>query len=233
MAWGFSKAVNQINAGNATTVVKVFGSAVAAAALIVGSVTFGLGSGAASFADDVNGAWGGTVYTVNDSGNNQSISTSFIANSAAGTPTVTATFASCDHSGGIYSEYSGVATSSPIDGTPSGQAQGNGTTHTSPTVTVSQAGDLVYGFIVEDTVGTRTISGSGGLTIHANQGPAIVNSVNIAAGDKNGPASGTVTAAFGFSATAGAIIQCLCFKAAAAGTKAPIFRHSSMRFARR
>lgn len=220
MAWEEVQAANNVTAsGTGTTLTKVFASGVTAGSLLVCSITWGTGTGNASFSDNINGAWGATVKTTNDAGNGQSVTTSYFPNSGAGTITITATTPSADHRGMIITEYSGVATVTPLDGTSAGQVQAAATSHTSPTVTVSQADDLVYGFVCEDTAGSATISSSN-VTIHGGstgQLPTIVNNVDIAAGDKNGPASGTTAVTFTFSTSQGAIIQCLCFKQAAAG----------------
>lgn len=221
MAAAYVQSANNIAAaGVGTTAVKVFGSAVAAGALLVASATWGTGAGGATFADTVNLTWTATVVTVNDGGNACSFSTSYFPNSAVGTPIVTATVPLADNRGIIITEYSGVATSSPVDGTPSATAIGSGTTKTSGTVTVSQANDLVYGFVVDDGNGSATIT-STNVTIHGGatgQNPAVSNSVAMAAGDKTGPASGTTTTVFTFSVSGAAIILCMCFKQATAST---------------
>lgn len=220
MAWAYVKSANNIPApGAGTTVAKAYGSAVTATNLLTASCTWGVGSGAASFSDSVNGSWTATVKSTNDATNNQSVSTSFFASTASGTPTVTATFASADSRGIIISEYSGVATSTPEDGTAVGDVKAAGTTQTSSNITVSQSGDLIYGFIVEDSTGTATIT-STDVTQHdgtGGQAPTIVNAVDIGAGDKTGPASGTVSVTFTFSLSKAAIVQARAFKAAAAG----------------
>jgi len=225
-------------AGAGTTCVKAFGSNVGAASLIVASTTWGGSTGGGTFADTANLAYTATVYTINDGGNACSLSTGHFANSAAGANTVTATVPLADNRGMIITEYSGVATSSEIDGTPVAHTQAGATSHTSNTVTVSQSGDLVYGYIVDDGNGAATIT-SASMTIHdgtAGQAPSISNSVAMAAGDKIGPASGTTSVNFVFSIGGACIISCICFKAAsgaaflaAANTrsKQPIFRASS------
>lgn len=219
MAWAWVKSANNVPASAlATTVAKVFGSAVTATNLLTASCTWGVGSGAASFSDSVNGAWSATVKSTNDATNNQSCSTSFFTSTAAGTPTVTATFANSNFRGIIISEYSGIATSTPEDGTAVGDVKAAGTTQTSSNITVSQSGDLIYGFI-NDVPGSATITSSD-VTQHggtAGQAPSIVNTVSIGAGDKTGPASGTVSVTFTFSASQSAIVQARAFKAAAGG----------------
>jgi len=224
MAVAYVQSANNLpGGGTATTTVKAFSGAVGAGALLIATVTWTASTGAASFSDSVNGAWGATVYTVNDGGNGQSGSTGHFPGSAAGTPTVTATHVSTSGRGIIISEYSGAATSSAIDGTPNSQTNGNNTTQTSGTVTVSQAGDLVYGWVMDDQNGSAIITSSdvtinGGTT---GQGPSIAaDGVDMAAGSKIGPASGTTTVTFAFTANSQCMIQCICFKIAAAAGNA-------------
>lgn len=222
MAWAWVKSANNVPASaSATTIAKAFGSSVTATNLLTASCTWGVGSGAATFSDSVNGAWSATVKSTNDATNNQSIATSFFASTAAGTPTVTATFANSNSRGIIISEYSGIATSAPEDGTAVGDVKAAGTTQTSSNITVSQSGDLIYGFIVEDSAGSATIT-SGDVTQHGGTGgqaPTIVNAVDIGAGDKTGPASGTVAVTFTFSTSQTAIVQARAFKIPAAGSR--------------
>src|SRR3977135_2490657 len=98
MAWAFTQANNVIPAAGAgTTCVKAFGSNVTAAGLIVASTTWGGATGGGTFADTANLAYSATVYTVNDGGNNCSLSTGHFANSAAGADTVTATVPLADN----------------------------------------------------------------------------------------------------------------------------------------
>ena len=213
--WAWVSSLNNVTAsGTGTTLAKAYSPNNTAGNFLSAWGTWGTGTSGATFADTANGTWSATVKTTNDAGNGQSISSCFFANCAAGANTVTMTTPSSDHRGLIIREASGIVTVSPEDGTAAGSTQTAGTSHTTNTVTVSQADDMVVGFIIEDSAGSATITSSS--TIHSGDGPAIVNNVDIACADKNGPASGTTSVAFTFSTSQTAILQCRCFKQAAA-----------------
>lgn len=217
MAWAWVKSDSVIPAAGAgTTSVKAFTGGNTAGNFLFAMAVWGGATGGATFADTANLAWTATVKTTNDGGNTQSMSSCFFPNCAGGANTVTATAALADFRGMVIREASGIVTTSPEDGTAAGNVNGASTTQTSPSVTVSQANDMVVGCVCEDTAGTAAITSSD-VTIHANDRPAISNNVNIACGDKNGPASGAVTATFAFGSSQGALIQCRCFKQAAGG----------------
>lgn len=223
--WAFVKAVNNIPASSTgTTVAAVFGSAVGAGNLLVASCCWGTGTLVPSFSDSVNGSWGASVFTQNDGPASESIATGHFPNSASGTPTVTATVPSSNFRGIICSEYSGLQTS-PLDGNiANANASGTDNPNSGNTGAVAAADDMVYGFCIEDNAGTSTVrgtpNGSADVTVHTGQNPAIVNNVSIAAGDKDGPASGVTSVTFNINPPLGVAqcLQCVTFKQAVTST---------------
>lgn len=233
--WAFRQAVSSIAPG-LDSYTKALG-AVLANSLLVASQTFGSGAGSPrAYSDTVNGAWSATPIVVNDGTRGQSIATGWFLGSAAGTPTVTiqAPAGIANSNGAVVSEYTGLQTAAgtqDLNKTANPAASANPTT--GATIgSVASADELVYGFVNEDSAGTAAITGIGGgtadVTIHAGQGPAIVSNVDIAAGDKDGPASGTTSVTFHFSTSQVALIMCLTFKQAASGSfdVAPLVRPS-------
>lgn len=211
MAWNREQSAATGIAASATTISLAFGSVVKAGSLIVSSISYGAGSGGATFSDNINGAWSAAVTTTNDAPFAQTLSTSYFANSGTGAFTVNGTFPSGNLRRIIITEYSGILTAGPIDGTPAQHLDTTATGHTSPTVTVSQAGDLVYGAVSADINAAITITSSD-LSIIKTVGGS---NPAIGAGDKTGPSSGTTSAGFIFNNTSPAAIHCLCFKISA------------------
>lgn len=228
--WAFVQAASSISPG-LDSYTKAFGSNVGAGALLVASQTFGSGSGSPrAFSDTKNGAWTATPVVVNDGVRGQSIATGWFLNAGAGATTVTiqAPAGIASSNGAVISEYSGIQTGA---GTQDLNKTANPAASVNPTTgatvgSVAVADELVYGFVNEDSAGTAAITGIGGgtadVTIHTGQGPAIVSNVDIAAGDKNGPASGTTSVTFHFSTSQVATIMLLTFKQIVAAGTLPV-----------
>jgi hypothetical protein len=153
------------------TVAQAYGSNNSAGNLLVACITWDRSSGAGNrdlisgVADTRSQTWTQVVQS-NDLTNNQDFSMWYFPNCAAGANTVTATF-----SGGsrafaaiIIAEYSGVLTTSPIDGTPVGQ-NASGTTAanncTSTSTTTAVNGDLIVGAWMKDDTASTPTAGTG------------------------------------------------------------------------
>lgn len=88
----------------------------------------------------------------------------YVANAAAGTHTFTANYSSAASFILFAAEYSGIATSSPLDGTPSQKSSSSGTAITTGSTTASVANDLVI-VLVGTSGGSKTYSAwLGGVT---------------------------------------------------------------------
>jgi hypothetical protein len=155
----------------ATTIAQTFQAAVTAGNMIVAAVSWDTVTsvGTLTCSDDLGNTYS-TVNIWNDTTNTQALGICYAPNSAAGTPTVTATF-SVTHLTRriIISEYSGVATVTPVD-VSGGVGGGTGTTTanatTSGAVVPTKDGDLIYGAVM-DTGGTATIAAGTGFTQRA------------------------------------------------------------------
>lgn len=154
--------------GTATAPTLAFGSDNTAANLLLCLVTWDTAGGRviSTVADSKTNTWTLAKFQ-DDTTNLQGCALYYAPNALAGPNTVTVTFnGSALFTGLIVAEYSGIATSSPVDGTPAGQTA-SGTTATdnvtSGNTTTSLAGSLILGVVV-DTDGTATITGGTGLT---------------------------------------------------------------------
>ncbi len=123
---------------------KAFTSNVTAGSLLVCAVRFGTVGGTYTISDNLNGAWTKDKTQLIATDGDTVIVASF-PNSAGGAITVTANDGASGNQ--IYlaiAEFSGVATTSPVDGTPAGN-NATGTSATSNNVTPTQSGDLIFG----------------------------------------------------------------------------------------
>src|SRR6185369_16574631 len=132
-----------------------------------------------------------------DSGNRQGLATLYAFNIRAGANTVTVTFGT---TGGyrrvIVSEYSGVATTAPLDVTAKSQGTSttaaNGATSTAATTTAN--GNLIFGVAMDDSGAFGTINAGTGFTRRAS-----LNGMDMATEDLVQAAAGAVAATFTFT----------------------------------
>jgi hypothetical protein len=171
----------------------------------------GNSTGDMTVSDTINSSWSGTTAKTNDATNNQSLATLWKPGSLAGTPNVTATFASTDHRGIIISEFAAVEINTPQNCVSVSATKAAATTQLSGTTLITVPNPLIYGAIIEDSAGTVTITAPT-LTIATGMRPAIVNGVNMCVGYKTGPNSGTTAVTFIFSASQAGIEQMLAFR---------------------
>lgn len=157
-AWAHVQStINTPNAAAAGTVAQAFASDVTSGSLLVATVSWYSAGGETitGAADGKSQTWvkAGSTRTVSSVGGNWSVEVWYFANAAAtsgaGERTVTATFsaATATYRGIAIGEYSGIATSSPLDQT-TGKAQVDvGTTTdatTSDPVTTTANNELIY-----------------------------------------------------------------------------------------
>jgi hypothetical protein len=162
----------------------------------------------------------GNTYTIAvtriDATSKQAVGVCYAPNIIGGADTITVTFG-----GGspifrrvVVSEYSGIATSSPVDVTTSNVAAGTTAANgvTSGSATTTQAGDLIYGS-VNDTASTTTITAGTGFTQRAS-----VNGADTASQDQVQASSGSIASTQTFGAAHRYIATLVAFKAASTGS---------------
>lgn len=141
----FVQAAASADPTTASTTVSVTITAGATGDIIMGMVSAQSSGFTISSVKDNNGVSYNIVDTVNDTGNGQS-TVSFYKENISGSPTsITATWAT----GSVLSrieinEWSGIATTTPLDVHASGVQTSVGTTLSAPAVTTTVNGDLVY-----------------------------------------------------------------------------------------
>jgi hypothetical protein len=153
---------NTANSASSTTIAQTFNSAVTGGNLIVVAVSWDSSSTASVTCSDNVGNTYSSALVANDTINTQALGICYAANSVGGTAiTVTATFAVASTTRYIaIHEYSGVAVTSPADGSSSGVAVGSTAPDnvTSGSATTTVSGDLIFGAVVETAAGSTTIS---------------------------------------------------------------------------
>ncbi len=168
--------------------------------------------------DSKSNAWSLAKFQ-DDTTNLQGCALYYAPNAAAGPNTVTVTFnGSALFTGLIVGEYSGIATSSPLDGTPAGQTT-SGTTATdnvtSGNTTTGQSGSLIIGAMA-DTDGNATMSAGTGFT---KQGASQTSGLSLE--DMVQGSAGAIAATWTRSVAGRYAAITAAFKAAAGGTQAP------------
>lgn len=151
-----------------TTIAQAFGSNVTAGSLLTCHVY--ANHGISTVADSLTQTFTSAVNVTD--GATFSLATFYFANSAAGADTVTVTFAGAVTYASLQcAEYSGVATSSPLDQFTSNNQTTPGTGSnaiTSGNVTTTTNGQLIVGWTTAFTVGAGTVSAGTGYTGRTN-----------------------------------------------------------------
>lgn len=192
----------------ATTIAQALPSRVTGGSLIVVTVTWDTAATTAVTCSDSQGNTYVTAVNTNDTTNVQALAVCYAANAAGGTTTVTATFgASSVTRRIIVSEYSGVATTSPVDITRSNVANGTTATNniTSTAGTTTTNGDLIFGAVM-DTTGTTTITAGTGFTLRSTIGS------HMSVEDQVQATAGSIAATFTFNAVQRYIAHMIAFK---------------------
>jgi hypothetical protein len=133
-----------------------------------------------------------------DSGNNQGLAILYAPNIRAGANAVTVSLGNSDDSRRIViSEYSGIATTNPLDVSAknlSAQASTSTNGATSNAATTTTNGDLIFGAVMDDSGNFGNISAGTGFTERFT-----LNNVDTATEDTIQPSIGSVAATFTFS----------------------------------
>lgn len=161
------QSVGSFNDTGVTTIAQAFASPVKGGNLIVAAVSWDTSvSTTVTCSDNQNNTYT-TATNANDTTNQQALAICYAPNAAGGATTVTATFGAAVVSRRIsIHEYSGVATTSPTDGSRTNIATSTTATDnvTSLTATTTVAGDLIFGAVEESDTGSATISAGTGFT---------------------------------------------------------------------
>lgn len=160
--------------GNMTTFAVVLPSTVTSGSLVCGSLSFenSLGQTLVSVTDDKSNTYN-IVDTRDDTPDTQVCASFYLANVTNSPKTITATFSGVGSSanGMLVDEYSGVATSSPLDVHTSNIQTLVGTganAITSTAVTTTVPGDLIYG-ATWNTLAVATPAAGTGFTLQQSQ----------------------------------------------------------------
>jgi len=148
--------------------------------------------------------------------NRQGLAILFAPNIRAGANIVTVNFGEADgYRRIIISEYSGIATSSPLDVAAQRQAPGTTATDgvTSGAASTTANGDLIFGVVMDDSGRFGTITAGTSFTTRT-----FVNNMDFAIEDAVQGAAGPVAATFTFSRADTYLAQMAAFRAAGAGT---------------
>lgn len=235
MAWAHVQTNGSRPGGADTTIVHTFAGAVAEGSLLVCFVDHSDSGGCTGVSDDVNGAW--TEFPCGPSAGFTARQSSmwFFANSAAGTPVVTAALdASLAGRSLVCAEYSGIALSGPMDVSAEDSQQNPGTgtdaVTSGNTAVTAQANSLA---ICGTQVTTATVAVTAGTGFTQRYNAAGHGSEVIAMEDRNVAASGgavagtwTIDAALADSNTLVGV-----FKEPAAGGGNPWYQYMQERLA--
>ena len=151
-----------------------------------------------------------------DTRNLQGLAIFYAPNILPGANTVTVNFGNPDHYRRIIiSEYSGVATASPLDAIAKRQATATTTSNgvNSSAGTTTTGGDLVFGAVMDDSGSFGNITAGSGFTRRF-----ILNNMDTAIEDTVQAIPGPIAATFTFSLTDHYLAQMAAFRAAASGT---------------
>lgn len=198
----------------ATTIAATFPFNVTAGNLIAVAVSWETNVTTTMTCTDTRGNTYTNTAVWNDATLTQGLSICYTIGGSSGADTVTVTLGS---TGGAFrrlviNEYSGVATTSPVDGTPAGVGGIVATTGTdavtSGSITTTLGGDLIFAAVM-DTTSSGTVSPGTGYT---QRGYA--NTKDLVVEDKQQLAAGSVAGTFTFGATHRYDAAVIAFKAA-------------------
>jgi hypothetical protein len=203
------------NDGSATTITQAFTSNVTGGNLIVAAISWDTVASTAVTCSDNQGNTYTTVTNTNDATSTQALAVCYAPNAAGGATTVTATFGAASVTRRIsVHEYSGVATTSPVDvsrtNTANGTTAANNITSTAGTTTV--ANDLIFGAVMENGTGNATITPGTGFTNRR-----IVNN-ELATQDLAQASAGSIASTWTFSTAQRYTAHMVAFKATGAAT---------------
>ena len=190
-----------------------YGVNVTAGSLLIVAARKGGADETFTVSDNVNGAWTIAVVQFQASQGKQLIA--FFRNAAAGATTVTVSYTTATTLRWSIHEYSGVATSSPLDQTNSKSDATNQSASSGYAITTTVANELIF-----STIGLnagQTVTGEVSYTLRS-QVPAAPSS-RMASEELIVAATGTYTGTFTWTGTTTSYVACIAsFKAAGAAT---------------
>lgn len=208
------KAINANLAGS-TSLTTTF-SAITSGNLLVGAAIWTPGGSCTNPTQNVKDGAGNAVTvidTVFDSGNSLCLQTFYLANVTNGTTSLVLTMGATSAQLGLsMQEWSGIATSTPLDGH-IGNVASSGTTVTSTAITTTVNGDLIFGAFGNDNNGDNISGANSPWTLRNNN-----TSVNLADESQVQGTAGSVSSTFNVTGGGGGgPIAVAAFKAAAGG----------------
>src|SRR5262249_55854824 len=214
-AVGFVQSAGQTNDAPAATIAQAFSASNTAGNLIVVAASWGDSTAPSIGATDLLGNAYAVAATDFDPNNRQGLAILYAATVRGGANAVTVNLGGAKgYRRIIVSEYSGVATVSPLDVTAKNRAGGttaaNGVTSGSATTTVS--GDLIFGVAMDDSGNFGTITAGTGFTRRTT-----LNNMDMATEDMVQAAAGAKAATFTFSRADTYLAQAAAFKLRAGG----------------
>jgi galactose oxidase-like protein/Kelch motif protein len=211
----FVQAVGATNDAAGSSIAATFTTNNTAGNLLVVAVSWGDRTAPSIKATDTLGNTYVVATNDFDPGNRQGLAILYAPNIRAGANAVTVNLGAANgYRRIIVSEYSGIATTSPLDvvakNRAAGTAASNGVTSTAATTTVS--GDLIFGVAVDDSGLFGTITAGTGFTRRA-----VVNNMDMATEDRIQATAGSVAATFTFSRADSYLAQMAAFKPGSGG----------------
>lgn len=206
-----------MDGGSVTSAPLAFNSTTTAGSLVVVGVRIGANGRTITVSDAQGNSYSQAGTTIDDAqGDDNAI---FYAPNIVGGTTDTVTVGISGAAATIrfaIHEYSGAATSSPLDQT-TGQAYSSTTTPDSGNVTTTQDNELLFGWLVDgDTVNDITSAGTG----YNLREKLIVSVLKFGSEDKIGTTAGTFSAGFTLISSGAGAIRIATFKAAASAAQA-------------
>lgn len=206
-----ASAISSYSSG--TSIAKTFAVPTIKGDLIVAAVTWGT-SGTPSCSDNRGNRYV-NARVLYDSTNNQSWAVCYAMDIWGGVTSVSAAFPSANYRAIAIHEFAGIATTNPLDGSV-GQVNNRGCTTvncvTSTATSTSQAGDLIFGAVVDESGNMASITH--GTSFIQAQNPVHANSLSLATEYAVQPAAGLTSSTFTFSRADSYINIVAAFKAA-------------------
>lgn len=204
------------NDAGATTIAQAFSARVTGGNTIIVAVSWDTSAGGTSLTctDTQNNTYANAT-NVNDATNSQALAVCYAPNVAGGNTTVTATFTgSATFRRIIVNEYSGIATTAPVDATRTNIAEGTAAIDniTSLAATTTVPGDLIFGAVMDDTNPNTSIDAGTGFTRRN------ITSTQLMVEDRTQPAAGSIAATATFGTAHRYLAHVVAFKAATAGS---------------
>src|SRR5712664_846098 len=214
-AINFVQTAGATNDSASISISQAFAATNTAGNLIVVAASWGDNPAPSIRASDTLGNTYVLATTDYDPVKHQGLAIFFAPNIRAGANTVTVNFGAADGYRRIMvSEYSGVATASPLDATARNQAAGATATDgiTSTAATTSVNGDLIFGVVMDDSGFFGTITAGTGFTRRA-----VLNNMDTVTEDRVQGTAGPIAATFTFSRADSYLAQMAAFTPAGAG----------------